>query len=357
MALHSRAVLVVVLVLVAGCSATPFGDSNTETREPLSVDTRTSDATTKTAATWSRTDPPTTDDGFYHAFTFVAYEVEPAEIAREYVPPRSQLHFSQRTVADELFENGSTTAVSIHPVSADSDRAFDAFDDGAFVRENGTYYRVSAEIVGERTADGYQMHFEGPIPEDREDRYERAKREAVDWANLTTGDRALVEHAAPSDSRRSHAEVSKGFYWAPPAGTESGSLVDGDRHYVRHEGDLFQVERVRNRSVVRYQVRYELVKVASSGESFAESSLGNLVVPFDDSNSSESGADSLGEDGRRVLLDALTTGMVDWDGTSSTVPDGYREAARWIREQPGGSRSYVEYEGDIYLLEVREVVE
>lgn len=344
------AVVVAALLLTAGCVGTLGGPGGTD-------GTTTSTATTSTATTTEPTTDTTTtrrttDEGHYRKYEFRVREVTPVGIAEDVVPPRSAL-YADRSVTRPLFENGTARAVTIvRRENLDQRDSIGPIEDGQFVREAGNYYRVNATVVDRREAQGYEMDMEGPIREEyHEDEYDRATREAVNFSALSPADRRLFAYRVPSEERRESAIAHIGFVWTFPddVNPDESILVDGEVHYVRHRGDLFRVQFEGERPrVVRFEVRYDLERVANSSAEFVEGRLDSLVTPLNESESPE----------RDVLLRAIEEDGFSWEGTHRTVPDEYRKVEAWLVEHPPDGRvAYVRHEGTIYRIYLYKVME
>lgn len=334
-------VAVCALAVLAGCTGPAVTDQPATNTSDTATGTTTGDATT--------TDATTTDDGYYHAYRFRATETSPEGIARDVARPMDRLYTEERQVADGLFTDGAaSTVVMNHADGVPDDPG--PLDDGEYLRHDGAYYRVDATVTKRVEGRGYQFSLEGPMGPDFHDNYERAKREAVAFEELSAADRHLFAHDVPPASDRENAVVSSGFYYLFPAGDDPANsrFLDGEVHYVRYDGDLFRVQYDGERTpVVRQRIQYDLVRVADSASAFADARLDEWVTPLDGAGDRE----------RRVLRNVFRNGTVEWEGTTDTTPQKYRATATWINDHGPGNGVYVRYDGTLYHVTVREVIE
>lgn len=350
LALH--VVAVVALLACAGCLGT-VGDPGADPTPDTTVTSSTTDAPTTTTAEPTTTPPKTTDrDGHYREYEFRVREIVPRAIARDRVPGRDDLYSDQRRVADEAFGNGSARVVTVvHADTVDERDAVGPFEDGAYVRDDGTYYRTNATVLDRHESRGYEIDFEGPLTAEYHEDYDRGRREAVNYSSLSPTDRRVFEHVVPVDRDFDGSVVSGMQFWTfrDPTNRNESVLTDGDVHYVRYEGDLFRVRFDGDRPpVVRYEVRYEFVPVANSSEAFVEGRLDRLVTPL---NESPAGT-------RDVLQRAIAESGFTWEGTHRTVPESYRGTEDWLASRPPDGRiAYVRHEGAIYRIYLYKVLE
>ena len=330
--------LVALSLLLAGCAGTG-GPPATE--RPTTDDTMT-----------DRTSPPTTD-GYYRAYEFSATEVSEADVARDVTLSQSDLEgrltWGADSFAATLFADGAAEQVDIDERDATS---VGILDESAVLRANGTYYAVEKSVVSRHEGPAYSMELEGPLRPDFHDDYERAEREAVDFSDLSAADRDVFEYAVPPAEEHETTVSTSGYdyVFASSVDESDATLVDGEVHYVRYEGDLFRiVSDGRKGTKVRYRVRYELERIADSPEAFIEDRLPSLVTPLNESNATERT--------RGVLVDAIEGGAVEWEGRSE-APARIRDADSWVQEHPPeGSDAYVRYGGTLYRIEVTKIVE
>ncbi|WP_435318558.1 hypothetical protein [Haloarchaeobius sp. TZWSO28] len=347
MALRFRSLLVVFILVLAGC--TGFADVQS-TRDPLAVET-TDSATDSTATT--DTASRTTDDGYYHGFQFTAETVDSGALAREHVQSRDIPGYETQLV-DELFADGNASTVTVVPAgSTVDDGARDrTLDDGTYIRDDGTYYRIDRTTTAEQETNGYRMYTEGPLQNDSDDeQYETATEEAIDFADLSSYDQTLFVQVLPDERRRRHGtSIGVGTWRAPRSNaSEQSQLVDGSVNYVRYDGDLYLVRQEEALRVSVFDVRYDLVSVADSHEAFADDHLDHLVVPLNDSTPTAV---------REFLVSVIEDGTVHVDVNREAVPRGLYDAADWVREQPPRRGTvYVRYQGDLYVISVTEAVE
>jgi hypothetical protein len=337
----------VVAILLGGCAGVGGPPA---TDAPATATTGDVESEGPGEATTDRT--TRTSDGYYRGYEFSARETTESGLARDLALPRSRLE--RRTVwgtdsfAERLFERGAAEQVDVARPNATSVGSLD----DAVLRANGTYYAVERSIVARHAGTAYGMTLEGPLRTSHHDDYDRAAREAVNASSLSAADRALFEYAVPPTDERESAVHSAGYdyVFGESVDPSNATLVDGDRHYVRHEGDLFRVASdgpVGN--MVHYRVRYELRVVADSAAAFVDGRVSDHVTPLNGSNAT--GAT------REVLVAAVEGDTVEWAGRSR-APERIRGAAAWVREHPPAGRdAYVRYGGRLYRVRVQHVVE
>ncbi|MFB6095325.1 MAG: hypothetical protein ABEJ71_02595, partial [Halodesulfurarchaeum sp.] len=208
-----------------------------------------------------------------------------------------------------------------------------------------------ATVVTRWSGTGYQVEMEGPLGTFRE--AAEIPDNVTNFSALSPVERDLVAYGVPSQEEREGGLISSGFHYLPKPTNEvaAAALLDGAPHYVRHEGDVFRVQVTGERPpVVRMQIRYELVPVATSARAFVEGRLDALVTNVT--------ADVPPDPGRAVILSALENGSYKWSGTVETRPERVEAADGWIAERPpSGSFAYLRYNGTIYKVSVMEVIE
>lgn len=336
--------LLSLMLLTAGCA----GTGGLPATDRATTDGRTTSGTT----TADRTATPTTD-GYYRAYEFSAVEATETDVARDVTLSRSDLEgrltWGADAFAATLFTDGAAEQVGIDERNASSVGVLDASDE---LRENGTYYAVEKSVVSRHEGPAHSMKLEGPIRPEFHDDYERATREAVNFSALSAADREAFEYAVPPAGERETAVTTSGYdyVFSPDVDADRATLVDGEVHYVRYEGDVFRIQSDgTDGTKVRYRVRYELERIADSPEAFIEDRLSSLVTPLNASNATGGAPD--------VVLDAIGGETVEWEGRRD-APVRIRDAAAWVESHPPeGSDAYVRREGTLYRIEVRKVVE
>ena len=331
-----------VLLALAGCSAAPGPPEADVTPADVPADDPTETPVTPEDPT------PTTTDGTYNAFTFRAYGITPETIARERAPAAGDLHDQQARLYRSLFADGSATELVL--TGADDPLAGAAFEEGAFLQNNGVYYRVERVALDRRTGDGYRFEFEGPLQNYHDD-YGAAREQATPYAALSPAQRDLFDYVAPRAPDRGNGSLAASVSYLPPVDRSLGeSWLDGEPHYVREDGELFRLRYEGDRpQTTRLRLRYGVERVAGSTAAFLEGRLDRLVTNL--TAGSPAGPE------REVLVDSVVEGSVEWEGTVRSRPDRVELAAEWVRERPpAGNYAYVRYDGELYLLAVREAV-
>jgi len=348
------ALLVALLVLVAGCA----GPSETGT--PTATDE--SDLTPRltTHADVTPTPPPTTYVSHYRAYEYEATPITDATMAREVarapVDVEADLAWRAASFTRDLFADGRAARVAIDdPTPEATPGPFEngtvVRSNGTVVRSNGTYSEMAKRVVDRHEGPAYEMRLHGPIREGSE-AYARADREAVNASALSPADRRVFTFALPSPRARDSGVTSAGYTWVFPADADPADavLTDGDPHYVRYDGDLFRVEGERRGSAVRYRVAYDLRHVADSAPAFADARRDSLVTPVSRANG------SVPDPAASVVFATLAGDPVSWEG-SETTPPRYRAAETWIYDHPpAGRTAYVRYDGQLYRLHVSKTV-
>jgi hypothetical protein len=349
MATRTALTLLVVPLLLAGCVGTGGPPATAVTSDdPTSTPTDASPSATP------QTDTLQTDHGYYRAYEFVAQSTTRAEIAEDVTLSRPEVRKRVQWRRDPFVATlfGERTAERVVIGGPDGDTAPGTLDNQTVLRANGTYYALEKSVVRSRKGTAYGMELEGPLgPQFHED-YERAKREAVDFDSLSPADRAAFSYAVPPVEERESAVHTAGYdYVFEDEGTAANAtLVDGERHYVRHEGDVFRVQSDGPQGTrVRYRVRYELSPMADSTESFLDGRLESLVTPLNESNATTRTRD--------VVVRTVQGSTVKWSGRTE-APPRIRHAANWVHDHPpDGSDAYVRYDGSLYRVRVQKVVE
>ncbi|AZH26343.1 hypothetical protein [Haloplanus aerogenes] len=344
--LRHTALLVALLVLVAGCAGTP-----SETATPTATD---DPGTITTHADTTPTPPPTTYVSHYRAYEYEATPITDATMAREVArsPAEVEADVAWRAASftRDLFADGRAVRVAIDDPTPEATPG--PFENGTVVRSNGTYSEMAKRVVGRHEGPAYEMRLHGPIREGRE-AYARADREAVNLSALSSVDRRVFTYALPPPRARDSGVVSAGYTWVFPADAAPSDsvLTDGDPHYVRYDGDLFRIEgERRGQPAVRYRVEYSLRQVADSAAAFVDTRRDSLVTPVVRTNG------SVPDPAASVVFAALSGERVSWEGTE-TAPPRYRAAETWIYDHsPSGRTAYVRYDGQLYRLRVSKVV-
>lgn len=308
---------------------------------------------TEGTTTGETTSAKPSDRGHYRAYKFESTAVTEADIARDVTLSRSDLEgrvtWGTDSFAATLFSEGVAEQIYIDGRDASS---VGSLDEETVLRSNGTYYAVNKSVVTRHEGTAYGVELKGPLRPEFHDNYERAEQKAVNFSSLSAADRSVFEYALPPADERESAVTSAGYEYvfAPSVDVEDASLVDGDVHYVRYEGDIFRIASDGPRGTkVRYRVRYELRPVANSSKAFIENRLPTLVTPLNESNATDTT--------RSVLVDTVRGNPVEWEGRSE-APARISDAATWVDERPpGGSTAYVRYAGETYRVRVSKIVE
>lgn len=328
------ALLVAALVALAGCSTggpvttDPGGRTTTPAATPTATQTTTAVTTTEEYEGLG-------EDGYYRKYEFRVRSVAPADVADDLALDASQLDAEARAVVAAA-KNGSAnrTVLGSHT----------PFDDGDYVRANGTYYRVEKAVVESRTVTAHSVDMDGPIPERREDEYATAEAEAVPVSDLSAPDRRVFLAGLPADERLDRGgSWSVGFYHHYPNGTPPANATfaaDGPQ-YVAHESGYWKVAVGDSREMTRRTVRYRLMPVADSADAFAEVAVDHLV---------RNASNVTPPDARDRLVDTIEQGGVTWEGTASTVPAWVDSLRNTIRSLPGDGRAYLRHDGELYRV-------
>lgn len=332
----------------------PTTDDPTPTRTPDDYQTPPNRTPTQTPTE----DPPGMgEDGYYNSFTFEATPVSAAGIAEDLSRHVSKLGDDERDVVAAAFENGSATVTDLQHGEGPPE-SVGPIPEGTVVRRNGTFYRVEATVQDWRSDAGYGFQLVGPLEAGRSE-YDPDEVEATPLSSLSAVERGLVTLRMPEepddsiDDRRRRGSVIASFNFLPPEGAslEGSPFLDGEPHFVQRGEDVFliQFEEERPR-VTRSRVRYTVEPVAESPEAFLDGRLEELVRNVT--------ADVPSEPVRGIVLSAIANGTYEWTGTVETRPEAVEEADAWIGEQSATySVAYLRYEGEIYRIHVREVIE
>ena len=348
--MSARSLLVLVFVL-AGCTGAPGSVDSTP------MDSQKTDAATSTASPTPEPDSRTglAEDGYANAFTFEATAVTTDDITRDLAPRITDLDVEERRVARAALANGSTVVPRIFDADFDAVE-YGPLTDGQFLRNDGVYYRVNASVVGRQTGAGYSVDLEGPLRAAHHEDYETATTEAVARSNLSRAERALFSYGAPPDTRRENSVLAASYeYLSHGNRSLNGSTwLDGGRHYVRDDSDLFRLEIDSDArpETVRFRVRYHRTPVATAADGVAAERFPGLVTNVTESVPPEPA--------RSVLLSAIENGSHHWSRNVSTRPERIEAASEWVLslDDSGHNRAvYVRYEGTLYRIVVSELVE
>lgn len=332
----------VVLVLVAGC----LGPAATDNSTPTAA---TPEPTTSTPA--PTTAAPTTHvgmgaDGWYHGYTFSAYEVGPAGFASEVAPAATTLEPEREPLVRRGAANGSVTATHAgeHGPLSGTD----------YVRVNGTYYAVTETTLDSEPRVAFRFDLEGPVgARNGEHDLDRARENAVAAENLSAPDRrAFFEGLPPAEERPEPDEgsFSAGFfvYYESDTAPANSTLTDGDTHFVEHEGAYYAIAVDERQRTTRYTTHYGFERVADTPEAFAEAVRSEFVTPLS----------SLPDRERLLLLDVVENGSVHWDGDEADTPAHIEARARLVRSlSPDRHGLYVSVDGTTYRIRLVETVE
>lgn len=329
------------MLLLAGCVG--LDTHGTPTATPTDVHSATASASTTV---------PTTDDGYYRSYEISAHPTSPEAIVRATTISRAgmvdELLWRTDRFVTPLFANGTAIRVD---VSDEPDPEPGPFANGTLVREDGTVYALDKQVVSRREARGYRMTLKGPLGPDHVE-YDRATREAVRFETLASADRGVVTYAVPAPDEREAALVTAGYTYVFPSATDAANatLVDGARHYVRYDGDLYRI-RADDRvdGAVRYEVEYDRRRVADSVADLFEQRRDSMVTPLTPGT-----ADPVAYE---LAVDVIGGERAAWAG-SGPAPTRFQVTGEWVQNHPpDGRRAYVRYESDLYELRVEKVVE
>jgi hypothetical protein len=366
---RTTALGVLLVVVLAGCvggHGTGGGATDappTETPEPTKEDPTPNDYQTAPNRTPTATQTPTEDppamgeDGYYNSFTFEASPVSAAGIAADLSRNVSKLDGDERAVVATALENGSATVTDLQHGEGPPE-SVGPVEEGAVVRQDGTFYRVDATVQEWRSDAGYGFQLVGPLEAGRTE-YDPGEVEATPLSSLSAVERDLVTLRMPEepddsiDDRRRRGSVIASFNYLPEEGTslEGSPLLDGEPFFVERGGDVFLVQfEEEHPRVTRSRVRYTVEPVAGSPEAFLDGRLEGLVRNVT--------ADVPPEPVRGIVLSAIANGTHEWTGTVETRPEAVEKADEWVDEQSATYPvAYLRYEGEIYRIDVREVIE
>lgn len=329
------------LLVLAGCSGVvqPSADTPTPTPEPTPADTPTP------------TDSATDTGSYYRSYEVTARETSPERVARRLARSRIEVREDVNWRADSftvpLFENGSTVRVETagHPAESPG-----PYENGTLIHANGSVYTLRKRVVDNQTGTGYRVRLTGPLSPDRHDDYDRAEREAVAFESLSGPDQRLFGYAAPTRETADSGVRTAGYtYVFRPGGAGNATLVDGERHYVRYQGDRYRVvldDRVEG--AVRYRVRYDRQQVADSLRALFEQRRDDLVVTLNASAEPPV---------RGFVARVIENEPAEWAG-ERTEPHRFRATEEWARHHSvPGRRAYVRHEGTLYEVRVLKTVE
>lgn len=326
------------LLVLAGCTGTPGGPAATTSTDAAATSVTTDGSTTATI-----TEPTATDeDGHYRRYEFTAGRVTVAEIAGREITSRADVRerseVREGSFAASLFGNGTATYVDVVHGDNVGEEPPGPLVDGAVVRANGTVYRVNATVVERREARGFRVGLEWPADATIRNR-----------SALPPADRRLLDRMRPEDLS-GVASVYGGAFWvfSDDTARNRSTLVDGRVHFVRADGRVFRVHSEERIPAVRFRLRYDLVPVADDPVAFVRERLDRLTTPL---NATDGPV--------RELLEKVVDGStVTWEGDLEDVPRRYQDAEEWLHEHPPEGRvAYVRYDGALYRVSLRKVME
>lgn len=140
------------------------------------------------------------------------------------------------------------------------------------------------------------------------------------------------------------------YVFSNGADSANATLVDGERHYVRYDGDFYRIhadERVDG--AVRYRVEYDRRRVADSVSNLFEQRRELLVTPLT--------TDTADPVVYELTVEAIQGETAAWTG-ERPAPMRFQATEDWVRKHPPEGRSaYVRYEGDLSELRVKKLIE
>ncbi|MFP4633098.1 MAG: hypothetical protein ACLFMT_06660 [Halobacteriales archaeon] len=229
----------------------------------------------------------------------------------------------QRDVFAEATENGSAVVEAARE-DVSGDRA---------VEFEGRYYSVDSEVVGESTRTYYEVVL--TLSDDDVD-------DAVAYDDLPEADRdkleALVDRPTPDDDAERPPTVGV-RYWEEE--TEDSALApESEYPAVSHEESTWTVDVEGPNELSEDDLRYSVQEIAASDAEMAESIRDEHVFELS----------GLSDDERDLVREAIDEGYY---GSSN---DEFESVALKIREHDAvrsdewGGDWIVEYEGDVYLV-------
>lgn len=345
--MRTRSLSTIVLIgmlLLAGCGGINDAQTATPTSPTVSTDT--------TANTFSKTSHVTTKGGHYRSYEISVRQTSPERIVRDIALSQEEMadHLVWRAdqFLEPLFENGSAVRIV---VSRGPEANPGPFENGTLVRENGTIYSLDRQVIGQLEGPGYEMRLEGPIQSDH-DEYDRARREAVDFETLSSADKHVFTYVAPPSGGQRHELTSATYTYVFPKETHAANatLVDGNRHYVRYDGDIYRIRSdERLDDAVRYAVEYDRRRVADSATTLFEQGQESFVTPLTNKTTSPRVYELV----TRVIAER----RVEWTGTYP-APTRFRKTEDWVQNHPPrGRTAYIRYDEALYELRIEKVME
>lgn len=252
-----------------------------------------------------------------------ASETTLGAVANDVVSPAEELRDDQRRVFDRIEGGESVTIRSLRG---------DRFVDPAFVRADGTYFRVTETQVDERTATVHVFDLAHVMEDD--DLWETAQDEAVPFDELSAVDREIFREGLPvgplAGSGFSTDHAHRFAAGTPPADSR---LVSDERTIVAYE-DVYVVVRFAGteQATVR-TVEYAASVVARSESAFRETVAETVVVPR--------GSLDLSSGARELLDHVLDCGHYGETGTYTRELESVREAFADRPTMPGVDWLYV----------------
>lgn len=328
-ALDRRHVLVALAGLVTGCANRASPGTDPETDVPTATATE----------TWRETDRSTPGTGTGHGrrVTIEAVPVSRSKIARDVARPLSSFADADASVLETALADGSVRTTT------DVDARFDT---PVYVRTDGRYYRVEQSVLEARDVTGQQFRLWTLTCEGRggavESEVERAKTDAVAFSDLPTVDREAVPKFV-RESMAAAAECFEAGWTASYPDTEArddSRLLDAETTYVSFDDRYYRVDYLGENTVTEREYQYTATAVAASSAEF-ETVVDEHVVTHLDATDLSSGE----EETLRTVLDR---GAASWE---HPVPPAVDDLAAQLEDE-----RYVEWEGEYFAVEVRELV-
>jgi len=284
-----------------------------------------------------------TTDGIYHQWDFRAERVTESDIVSASTFSRSELQNEVipqgQDFVPTLFQTGTASRLEIGspgPVERPG-----PFKNGPIVTRNGSYYELQRNVTHENRANSHRIDISSQVCDDLRP---VSEEDVIEFSELSSADKELFLYGAASIVDGESDCTFFPWVFSQNRSIEESDIVNENASVVRYNNELYQVTyRLQTDSpLLRQEVQYEMVLVASNDSEFKREYLDQLVTQITDS--------TLSGPEREVILKTLQESSLRIAGHD--VRDGARDARNWIVTHPlEGNSAFVEYNDTLYRIE------
>jgi hypothetical protein len=285
-----------------------------------------------------------TTDGIYHQWDFRAERVTESDIVSAGTFSRSELQNEViprgQDFVSTLFQTGTASRLEIGspgPIERPG-----PFKNGPIVTHNGSYYELQRNVTHENRANFHSIGIDSQVSDDLRP---VSEEDVIEFSELSSADKELFLYGAAKMAAEDSKIDGTSFSWvfSQNRSIEESDIVNENASVVRYNNELYEVEYSRTVSpLLRQEVQYEMVLVASNNSEFKKEYLDQLVTQITDS--------TLSGPEREVILKTLQESSLRIEGHD--VRDGARDARNWIATRPlEGKSVFVEHNDTLYRIE------